>query len=105
MKIDDCIPAKDFKWRMNGGEFIAPRDMKTSHLFYTLRMIWNHVVPHDKRLTPYKNYKFASVYTAEYMREAVTMLTQELSGRSELTERMIRDLEWIYVFSGENRNA
>ena len=74
-----------FKWRDRKGNFHAPRDMETHHLFFTLRMIWNHSAPEELKILPYKKYAFSSFYTPQYVREAVRYLCRELSLRTDLT--------------------
>lgn len=44
------LAKRTFKWRTAEGEWIAPEKMETRHLFYTLRMIWNHSVPAELRV-------------------------------------------------------
>lgn len=80
---------RPFQWRTNGGTFISPAEMDTPHLYFTLRMIWNHVAPEELRLYPYRQYKFGPYYTTEYTREAVAHLGAELLTRKDIRE------EWL----------
>jgi len=84
-----------FQWRDRAGVFYFAKDMKTSHLFYVLRMIWNHTMPKDAKLKPYQKYKFSKFYTEEYMCKAIKSLYQELKTRPDLTHRWKSDLEWM----------
>lgn len=78
--------AVNFKWRDRKGGFHDVAEMKTSHLFFTVRMVWNHSAPESLRITPFKQYDFGSFYTDEYIVEAVRVIASELSGRNDLTD-------------------
>ena len=82
--MNDLIKPKelsDFQWRTRTGEFLDPKQMEARHLFYTLRMIWNHSAPEELKIRPYKRYRFSVFYTPEYMKKAVHALMNELSTR------------------------
>lgn len=81
----DNTPALNWQWKDTNDNFHHPRDMETRHVFFTLRMIWNHVVPKEMQIEPFKRYRFSSFYTQEYMEEAVRVLSAELSTRNDLT--------------------
>ena len=87
------MPVSGFRWRMNGGELRAPSAMATTHLFYTLRMIWNNCAPAHARVGKVKLYDFGPSYTTAYMRQAVRALSIELGGRRDLPAWMRRELE------------
>ena len=74
-----------FMWKDSKEIFYRPEDMKTKHIFFTLRMIWNHAVPKDMQILPYKKYSFGSFYTKEYIKRAIKDLLSELSKRDDLT--------------------
>lgn len=84
-----------FQWRDQHGNFHEPRAMSTKHLFFTLRMIWNHSVPEPLQLKPFKHYHFSSYYTTHYMCQAVRALATELSTRKNLAPYWIESLETI----------
>jgi len=75
---------KTFLWRGRGGKLYNPKDMKTRHLFYTLKMIWNHSAPEDMKFKPYQEYNFSSFYTPEYTTKAVRFLFAELKTRKDI---------------------
>ena len=91
------LPAKPWKWRsasVNGGGERTPKEMETSHLFYTLRMIWNHVMPPTKKVGgTTRRYEFGPFYTTEYMKEAVRRIGHELSRRNDLEPWMREQLD------------
>lgn len=74
---------ENFKWKDQFGNFHAPQGMKTTHLFHTLRAIWNSSVPLPWRL-PGKLYEFGDFYTREYMLTAIKALSKELFTRKDL---------------------
>jgi predicted site-specific integrase-resolvase len=95
-------PEPVFRWRDREGNHYLPSSMRTRHLFYVLRMIWNHSVPEPMRILPYRHYRFGKFYTAEYMKRAVLAIGRELLNRDDLTaeqwstlERMARSLHAV----------
>jgi hypothetical protein len=44
-------------WRTQDGEMIAVTEMTTIHIFYSLRMLFNHSVPEEQRIPGGKRYK------------------------------------------------
>lgn len=75
-----------FKWRSQDGRYWTVHQMDTRHLFFTLRMIWNHTAPVTWRFIPYKRYDFSDYYTTEYMRNAVIMIINELVKRDDIVD-------------------
>jgi hypothetical protein len=84
-----------FMWRDRQGTFHKPENMTTQHVFFTLRMIWNHSAPLGMRIKPYKQYNFGSFYTKDYMITAVYALAEELSTRTDLQPYFIKCLNII----------
>lgn len=89
------VPAEIFKWKDQFDVFKTPQEMDTHHLYFTLRMIWNHSVPIDMRMLPYQPYKFGKFYTAEYMAEAVKHLFLELKTRKDMKPEWIKGIVHI----------
>lgn len=81
-----------FKWKPSGKEKISPHEMETRHLWFTLRMIWNHTMPEHQRFKPYKHYSFGPTYTTEYMLEAVKEILKELSTRKDMEKSWWKEL-------------
>jgi hypothetical protein len=82
-----------WRWRDRKGTFTAPKDMETRHLFYTVRMIWNHVVPMEMQVGHgIKLYRFPDFYTGDYMRRAARQMLPELNGRRDIQKWMQREL-------------
>ena len=92
-----------FQWRDRTGTFHDPRRMETRHLFFTIRMIWNHSAPVYMQIKPYKKYSFGPFYTREYMKDAVKFLAEELRTREDISvyyasciENMLKHLDTVY---------
>ncbi len=83
--------ADEFKWRDRRGGYHYPSAMNTDHLFYTVRMIWNHNMP--VKLAPYAKYAFNEFYSAEYMKNALRAMVPELAKRIDLTNLQRADLK------------
>lgn len=81
-------------WRTHNEGDIAPSQMRTTHLFFTLRMIWNHSMPTNMRVgRNIKLYSFGSRHDARYMQSAIVNIGAELFSRSDLPAWMRRELD------------
>jgi len=88
------LPAERWKWRDKFGQFHAPQEMETRHLFYTLRMLWNHFMPRHMNVGENINrYRFEAFYTPAYFRQAVYHCGRELMQRRDLTPQWKREIE------------
>lgn len=86
----------NFLWRTkDSGQYLRPCIMKTSHLFFTLRMIYNNTVPEIYRHPPVRLYTFDSFYTKEYLTLAVIAMLMELSNRNDMTAYFKRALQFM----------
>lgn len=85
----------DFRWRDQSGIFHHPNEMETRHLFYTLRMIWNHTMPERVRMTPYRAHEFIDFYTVTYMESAVKAIGSELFTRNDITPQWRKELDFM----------
>lgn len=80
--------------------YVAPRDMKTKHLFYAWLMIWNHTCPPELQYWFTHEYEFAPFYTPEYMLRAFRAFYIELKRRNDIGPKMakaIKDIESHYM--------
>lgn len=93
--ISKTVPAEIFKWKDRHDVFKTPQEMDTHHLYFTLRMIWNHSAPPDMRMHPYEQYSFGPFYTFEYMSEAVKHIYRELKTRTDMEPAWIKGLVHI----------
>jgi hypothetical protein len=100
--------AQRFKWRDQHGGFTDPASMETRHLFYTLRMIWNHTMPLSARIEPFKRYKFGPFYTEEYLKGAIKHLSTELGTRRDMRPHWEYELgcmiRWLSIYQLESRH-
>lgn len=87
-KPHGTLPRVPFMWKDRRNNFYLPSEMKTRHVFFTLRMIWNHSAPPHMRFMPYQRYDFSPFYTSDYMSTAVKVLSAELKTREDLTDEM-----------------
>ena len=103
---------KSFRWKTNGfipnyEQFLEPKEMETSHLFYILRMVWNNSCPEAMRIGKVKLYRFGPHYTSTYMANAVYHIGNEL-GKRELESWMEAELNqmaknwWNYLAAMKN---
>ena len=78
----------EFMWLDQYNNYHAPAQMSTHHLFYTIKMLWNHFVPEEMKVRPYKQYHLnPKRFTKEYCMRAVRALVKEL---------MTREDRWCY---------
>jgi len=82
-----------FRWRDRKGNFFLPSEMQTRHLFYTLRMIWNHTMPLDAQFKHFKKYEFSKFYTEDYLKSAVYYITNELAVRDDIKPAWEKELQ------------
>ncbi len=74
-----------FVWTMHDGTEIAPAAMDTPHVFHSLRMVWNHVVPPALRLEPFRYWAGVSTWPADELRGAFDAFLAELDRRKDVT--------------------
>lgn len=85
-----------FEWKPSEHVPGIPIDqMNTTHLYNTLRMVWNYVAPEYLKIHPYREHKFGKFYTADYMAAAIQALVEELKNRTGLSIRAAKDLRFI----------
>lgn len=76
-------------WIDSDGMVWYPQDMSTKHLFFTVRMLWNHLCPPEMRFEPYKEYP--SLYyglreptNAKRLRALLPVMLRELERRPDM---------------------
>ena len=89
-----------FRWRQRGGQLWLPVDMSTQHLWFTLRVLWNHAVPKDRRLIPFRAYEFGPSYTAEYLDTAWLVLGKEILSRQAMLPAWQKEFEQLRPYLG-----
>lgn len=87
--------ANGWTWRVKDGkEQLHPCNMVTRHLFFTLRMIWNHAMPAEARVGDnIQLYSFGPAYTEEYMRHAIAHIGTELLTRTDIQPAWQKQLD------------
>lgn len=92
------LPTAPFLWRDGSGKLHAPSTMVTRHLFFTLRLIWNHTMPEHARL-PGNLYTFSPYYKPAYLKDAIRALTIELATREDMQpdwkDQLAFMLDWL----------
>lgn len=87
------LPGSLFRWRSAGGDFHLIHQMETRHLFFTVKMIWNHSMPLEARSQAYRSYHFGPFYTNDYMLRALAAMCPELLNRPDLTSEHWAEIE------------
>jgi hypothetical protein len=80
-KLEDQEP---FVWETNDGNFLELRNMATPHLFYTLRMIFNHSVPPAFRVGEFRRRANIDRWPLDYREQAGHEIRGELRKRADL---------------------
>lgn len=96
----DALPstkvAPEWAWRTAHEGLIRPHVMRSSHLFYTFRMIWNNTMPPEVHVGHNINYyRFGGAYTKRYLAEAIVNIGTELFKRTDLDPWMRDELDEI----------
>lgn len=85
-EVGDNSVTRSFTWKDRSGVFHSPREMSTRHIFMTLMVIWNHVMPEEVRI--YRSgrwvhhaYKMSAYYSDLYLATAIVELAAELFTR------------------------
>jgi len=93
--------ANPFLWTMNGGGKIPVTAMQTSHLFYAVRMIFNHTVPEMYKIHGCVEWNRASrtFKDKRYAREAVEAMLIQLATRPDIPDDFLEQLEYMRQIS------
>lgn len=94
-----------FLWYTNDDIEMEPAAMTTTHLFHSLRMVWNHTVDEAYRLQPYKAWAGVGGWPADYRRDAMIAFMAELAKRKDLTDEMGKDLAHMARHAGAFQQA
>lgn len=95
------LPTESFRWRTRQNERLAPKHMRTGHLFNTVSMIWNHVMPDDAATHNFNQYAFGPTYTHQYLTQAIVAMLPELLSR-DLTTFQKERLLFMYRYLNKN---
>jgi hypothetical protein len=93
----------DFLWVTHKGDVYLLADMATPHLFYSLRMLYNHSVPPVFRVVgpgeSMKRYNDVPDWDAEYRTTALRELAHELNKRDDLDDSLQQQYDDIIANS------
>lgn len=80
-------------WLTSAGRKTKIEEMDTCHLFYTLRLVWNTLMPRPLSVGTYKAVYFQpDLYTPEYWTSVLPDMYSELQSRSDLPARYKKQL-------------
>lgn len=106
LKRSETSPEKskkpEFVWKTKDGRYFSIKQMSTSHLFNTIRMIWHHKMPKEAALGEYQKYDFGTFYSKEYLELAIRKMLPELIKRSDNRE-YIKDINKMWSYLQKNR--
>lgn len=97
-------PDSNFRWQTQEGEVLTLDEMSTWHVFNSLKMIWNHIVPQPCRFIPYKPYAAKYFRTRGKWKWAVSNLYMELIARPDKTPTMDNVLKQMARYVIQSRN-
>ncbi len=85
------------KWRTSEGVVMEYSEMETAHLFFSLRMLFNHTCAEEDRIPNCKEWDKESIrkYGATVLREAVVDLLAELSSRLDIQPWMLGQIQYM----------
>lgn len=90
-------PKSNFIWvdAMGGENDI--RDMNSSHIYYTIRMIWNHMCNSDLIIDKKIDYDFSEnkIYCDAYFKLGLKKMFEELNKRNNLEEKLLKNFGFI----------
>lgn len=86
------------KWIKSDGTAQALNTLDTCHLFYTLRLVWNSMMPRPLSLGTYKSVLFRpDLYNSEYWSKCLPVMFEELYSRTDLPARYKEQLANIQL--------
>lgn len=92
--------AKNFVWKSHNGKTYLVQQMATPHLFYALRMIWNHSIPEYFRIPAVPYYPDVPHWSKKYKKQAMDTIQDELESRdfaNELDEEQLREYYYMQL--------
>lgn len=72
-----------FRWTTHDGREFRPRDMATTHLFNSIKMLYNNTVPPAFRVGEFRRWKDVATWDPEYLQEAMGELASEFESRTD----------------------
>jgi len=88
----DSTTKRAFVWKTQTGESIPVTSMQTTHLFFVVRMIFNHTVPEADQIPGCKRYDGPSDWAPSTRAKMMAVMVLELRNRPR------NDLQpWMWV--------
>ncbi len=85
-----------FVWETDDGDLLFLSEMATRHLFFALRMLFNHSVPPAFRIGTFKRHDRVFGWPADYREQAIRLIFHELTEhREELDSDVQAELDDI----------
>ena len=102
----NSLPQEEFYWQDQVGQMWHPSEMDTPYLFNCVRMLWNHNVPSDMRLHPYKHYALDGRFRdQQYVNKAISALLKELVNRPDTTIYMCGAIYQMTILANSHLNG
>lgn len=83
------------QWITMEGEIKEFHEIETSHLFFSVRMIFNGIVPEKLRIPNTRYYPTIKRQDPKSLREAVIQMMAEITQRDDLQTWMLRQLNYM----------
>lgn len=99
---DSLVLPKELRWTTQEDLKIKPVDMRTSHIFHTVVMLWHHRMPSDAILYQHKRYRLGELFTEDYCKIFIKVFLAELAVRQDLTDYMLSILQKMQAYLKAN---
>lgn len=86
-----------FIWITRKGEVQYVDEMATPHIFYALRMLFNHAVPPAFRIGDFKRYPELEEWSNDYKLDAQKAFLTELKLRDDLESELQYELDDMFL--------
>lgn len=77
---------QSFVWNDAFGKSYPVGNMDTHHLFYSVRMLWNHLLPAHVQMKPFKKKAIGNPHS-EYWKQAMAVMWRVLLDRKDITPK------------------
>ncbi len=100
-------PLDDFVWVTKDGQELSVADMTTTHLFWSVRMVFNHTVEPEHQLAPFRPCVGVGQWPTDYRQEAFDLMLAEIARRpkGDLTVEQRAEVEVMRRKRGEFKSA
>jgi len=96
IRNDRVVNVGDNVWVDRYGHPHHIESMTDSHLYYTLRMIWNHSAPEEFKFRPYIKYCFyKEYYSPKRLKKLIPIMINEALSRASMKPEWKKDIEYM----------